>query len=78
MITLITQPSIYQALGERIAAIRLDRNMSQHTLAQRIGKNHASMSLIESGQQRCAIHELLAIAKVLRIPVADLLRGLEV
>lgn len=70
-------PPLYKTLGERIKTARVATGMSQVALAERIGTHRTSLTLIESGQQRCAIHELLAIAKVLSIPAGELLAELE-
>lgn len=70
-------PDLYKALGARIKEQRVIANLSQRALAECIGTNRPSLTLIEAGQQRCALHELLAIADVLHVPVCDLLAGLE-
>lgn len=71
-------PPIYKAIGARIKEKRTAAGLSQSALAQRIGTNRPSLTLIEHGQQKCAVHELLAIAEVLNVPVCELLAGLEI
>lgn len=73
----MSEPSIYQALGDRIRRNRTAIGMSQGALARAIGMHRPSLTLIETGQQKCAIHELLAISNVLHVSTYDLLLGLE-
>jgi len=42
--------SVLRALGERIAAARLDRNLTQRELAQRAGVSRIVVQRLESGQ----------------------------
>ena len=60
--------------GQKIALIRVMRNMTQETLAKMIGKSQNALSDIENNkrQQKLSIEELEAIAKALQVTVADI------
>lgn len=73
----LSQPPIYKAIGERIKTEREAAGLSQNDLAERIGTHRPSISVIEKGQQKCAVHELIAIARALHVSVCYLLLGLE-
>ena len=68
-----TTPPIYKEIGARIRARRLVRGMTQRALAEKIGQNRASLTLIEHGKQKVAVHDLMAIAAALKISVSHLL-----
>jgi DNA-binding XRE family transcriptional regulator len=65
--------TLYQTIGARIKTAREEAGLSQHELAARIGIHRPSLTLIEQGTQKCAIHELLAIANTLRVSACWLL-----
>jgi transcriptional regulator with XRE-family HTH domain len=69
-------PSLYQHIGACIKRARLAARLSQRQLADLIGTNRPSLTLIEAGKQKCAVHELLAIAETLDVPVSCLLPSL--
>lgn len=66
-------PAIYSDIGLRIRTRRYDCGLSQAQLAERIGQNRCSLTQIELGKQKVAVHELIAIAQVLGVPVHCLL-----
>ena len=72
-----SQPTIYKAIGKRIRTERTAAGLSQSALAQIIEMHRPSLTLIELGQQKCAVHELLAIADALGFSVCDLIAELE-
>lgn len=50
------------AVGERLKALRKERNISMRQLGEKIGMSHAYISQIESGERRCSLKTLEKIA----------------
>lgn len=67
--------TIYEVIGERIRATRKARGLTQEVLAERAGIDRSHMGFIEQGRRHPTISTLAKIAKVLDIPLANLLRG---
>lgn len=65
--------AFYRALGERVRRERKRAEMSQAELAQRLGLTRASIANLEAGRQRPAAHQAATLAKVLEVPIQDLL-----
>lgn len=63
----------YQALGQRIAKLRKEQNITQVQLAELLGIAQQTLAHYEVGRLRMAITTLTAIAKVLAVPVELLL-----
>jgi transcriptional regulator with XRE-family HTH domain len=64
---------IYDYIGARVRAARIDTSMSQDELGLRVGLTRTSISNIELGHQKVQIHTLYDIATVLGVPLASLL-----
>lgn len=64
-----------QSLGKRIRAIRESTGMTQSELAKAAGVGRVTEVRIENGEQSPRYETLLAIARALRRPVADLISG---
>lgn len=69
----LTDDEIYVAVGEKVRAARLARNLTQEQVADRIGLERSSVANIERGTQRLPIHVLYRIAAALDFPFIDLL-----
>ena len=63
----------YQALGQRIAKLRKEQNITQVQLAEILGVAQQTLAHYEVGRLRMAITTLAAIAKALAVPVELLL-----
>lgn len=63
-----------RVLGERIRAERLARKITQEQLHLRAGLSRNVLQKIESGRQNPTYFTLLRIARVLDVPLADLVR----
>ncbi|WP_433491232.1 helix-turn-helix domain-containing protein [Nocardia grenadensis] len=59
-----------KVLGERIAAARKDRNLTQDHLASRVGIERTALGRIEKGERKVSAVELVDLAAVLEIPLA--------
>ncbi len=55
----------YQQIGQRIKKVREDNDLTQSELAERLGFTKATMSLIEQGERKVAVHEIEKIAEIL-------------
>lgn len=64
------------AFGKRVAAIRLQRNMTQDELADKAGLSIDTISAIERGRRWARLTTLHQLAKALRISTDELFKGL--
>jgi len=67
-------PDALRALGARIQAQRLHRNLTQERLAERAGIDRSTVQRIEGGYTDPKFSHLLRIAQALDIPLAHLVR----
>ncbi len=63
----------YQALGQRIAQHRKAQTLTQRQLADILGVSQQTMAHYEGGHLRISVELLTALAKVVSIPVEDLI-----
>src|SRR5215475_6738399 len=56
---------IYRGVGRKIRQTRVNQNLSQDSLAQRLGISRTSMVNIEASRQRTPLHVLWQIAELL-------------
>jgi len=66
----------YARLGANVRSIRVGAGLSQAVLAERIGFTRASVSNLEAGRQRIALHLFVQIAQALGVEPSRLLPGL--
>ncbi len=66
----------YARLGRNIRSIRVGAGLSQASLAKRIGFTRASVSNLEAGRQRIALHLFVQIAQALDVEPSRLLPSL--
>ena len=57
--------SVYGLLGRAVAARRDEINLTQQTLADKIGLSRASVANIESGRQKVLLHQVYALVRAL-------------
>ena len=62
-----------RALGKRISDARRHRNLSQEELAGRAEIDRSSVQRIERGQNDAKFSHLLRVARVLGLPLRDLI-----
>lgn len=70
------QSSITDRFGERIRSLRKERGLSQEALAEFSGLDRTYVSGIERGVRNIALRNIEALAKALRVSLADLFEGL--
>lgn len=63
----------YQIIGERIRAIRKQRNISQQLLAELIGKTPTYISRLECGSRGATLETLIDIINTLHVSADSLL-----
>lgn len=63
-------------IGERLRQRRLERDMSQEILAERLGITFQQVQKYERGVNRISASRLFDIATVLELPIADFFEGL--
>ena len=63
------------ALGERIKALRMERELQQRQLAEKAGLTPSMVSQIESGRLTPSLNTLGKIAAALGVPIATLFDG---
>jgi len=68
----VNREPFYVELGERIRALRLERNWSQEHVAMSLGQSRASMANIEAGRQRVYAHQILLLAALFDVEAAQL------
>ncbi len=65
-------------LGERITVLRKNMNMSQETLAERIGVSRQAISKWERGEATPDIYNLTTLADIFEMSIDELIRGEQV
>lgn len=68
-----TIDQVYKSLGERIRARRVEVDMTQTELGQRVSMTRSSIANIEAGRQRAMIHTIMQIANELDLEPRELL-----
>ncbi len=63
------------SLGERIKALRMERELQQRQLAEKAGLTPSMVSQIESGRLTPSLNTLGKIAAALSVPIASLFDG---
>lgn len=63
----------YYEVGQRIRRIRKAKNMSQETLADKVGISTTHMSHIETANTKLSLPVFIAIAETLSVPIDNLL-----
>ncbi len=64
MIQLFTDPQIEQELGKRLKNRRVDRNLSQSTVAQKSGLSRRTITAVENGEGT-SLRTLIALLRAL-------------
>lgn len=63
-----------QEFGDRVRALRTERNLSQEELAVVAGLHRNYVGGIERGERNVGLDNIVALAHALDVPVADLFR----
>lgn len=62
-------------LGERIATLRKDRNLSQETLAEQVGVSRQAISKWERDEALPDIYNLTTLSEIFGVTIDELLKG---
>jgi transcriptional regulator with XRE-family HTH domain len=62
--------------GQRLAAARRARKVSQAELANRIGRSRVTIANLESGRQNVQLYQVFSLATALDVPVPELIPDL--
>lgn len=68
---------IDQLLGATLKRIRLEAELSQQNLADKLGISFQQVQKYESGANRISASRLYDIAKIFNVPVSDLFDGVD-
>ncbi len=66
---------IQKKLGKRIAELRKKRGFSQEGFAHECGFHRSYMGALERGEKNVTIQLIDRVAKALKIPLAELFKG---
>lgn len=64
-----------KVFGERVAAVRKSRGVTQQQLAESIGMSVVAIAYIETGKRWARLGTLNKIAKHLKVNISDLFSG---
>jgi transcriptional regulator with XRE-family HTH domain len=64
-----------EEVGQRIRTLRLDRGLPQVELARLLSVHQTNVSAIERGRRALTIHQLLKLARALKISTDQILTG---
>lgn len=71
-----TEAKQLKALGNRISIVRRERGITQEQLAEKTGFTPITIGYIEQGRRSPRVATLFKIAECLKVPVAELFKGL--
>jgi transcriptional regulator with XRE-family HTH domain len=72
----LNDKSFLRNLGDRIHERRLDRGWTQADLGAKCNLHRTFVGSVERGERNLSILNLRLFARVLRVPLAELLEGL--
>lgn len=61
-------------IGDRIRSVRMNRNLTQEQVFLAVPLTRSFYQEIEAGQANPSLETLLRIARVIRVPIGDLLQ----
>jgi transcriptional regulator with XRE-family HTH domain len=75
---MVDERRLYQALGERLKALRESQQstrgkVTQAKLAEEVGLERTSITNIERGNQKVPLHVLYRICEALQVPISEVL-----
>lgn len=68
---------IRRTIGNNIALLRKERQLSQCELAKRAGIDNSYLCRMENGTANFSLDKLVSCAQAMDVPVVELLRGLD-
>jgi len=67
-----TRSRLLRDLGRRIAEVRRSRGFTQESYSEKVGVSLRYIQSVEGGRENLSVGTLEKLAKVLRVPVAEL------
>ncbi|MBO7940729.1 helix-turn-helix transcriptional regulator [Streptomyces sp. S9] len=65
-----------EAFGQRVREHRLSAGLSQEELAEAAGIHRTYLSSLERGQRNVSLDNIIAVARALKVDVAQLFEGI--
>jgi transcriptional regulator with XRE-family HTH domain len=72
----MSSDAFLQKFGKRLAEIRKERGFTQEQLAEMVDVHRTYIGFIEQGKRNPTIGNINKIAKVLKVKLSELFRGL--
>lgn len=72
----MNEDTLLKTFGKRIALVRKSKGLTQKQLAERVGITVVAIAYIETGKRWPRLGTLNKIAKILKVDVRDLFKGL--
>jgi transcriptional regulator with XRE-family HTH domain len=70
----INDKTFLQQIGDRLREARQTQHLTQEELAEKCGLHRTFIGSVERGERNVSVLNLRLIAKVLRLPLADLFK----
>ncbi len=70
------EQKLMKDFGKRVAEVRKSRGITQQDLAERVSMSVVAIAYIETGKRWARLGTLHKIAKVLKVDIQDLFKGL--
>lgn len=64
--------ALLATVGGRIRDLRMARELTQQTLGDAVGINHATLSMYERGVREPSLDALIALARYFDVPLSDI------
>ena len=64
--------------GQNVRRIRKTLGFSQEELAERAGLHRTYIGSVERGERNISLNNIVAIARALNVPIAELVSGIEI
>ncbi|UYV12410.1 MAG: helix-turn-helix domain-containing protein [Phycisphaera sp.] len=69
----MSRRTFVQDFGDRVRAVRTERDLSQEELARRSGLHRTAISFIERAERSATLETVEKLARALRVEPADLM-----
>lgn len=69
--------NVNKAIGTILKDRRMDMGLSQSALATLVGMSRSTITSIEDGRQNLMIHQIIAIAQVLRMTPSEIITNVD-
>lgn len=70
------QSPTHEKLGKRIKDLRIEKNLTQESLAEKVGVDRSYMGFLERGEKNPTLKNLVKIAEAFKISLSELFHSL--